>query len=166
MTPPNAPLREACRTALAALEADPLNPPPEVLAHLQQCPACAEARVLWLAQEDAPVALAPAAYYQKLPGRILRKLPVRTRRSRLLPWAAAAALVGAAALGGFWAGRLNRTPVLEAKTAPAPAEPADVPTDTPFTESDDVLLQLQQLSPEESRALVERMRHPSRPDPE
>ena len=118
-------LPETCRSALAAIEGDPLNLPREVADHLRACHACTEARVQWLAQEEAVPALAPAGYFEALPSRVLRKLPSKSpsSKSRPLLWSAAAMLLGAAALGGFLAGRANRNPVVEATL---PRTPADV----------------------------------------
>lgn len=164
MKPHDLPIDDACRQALAALEADPLDLPPEAETHLRHCPACAETRVLWLAQEDAPAVLVPAGYFDRLPERVLRKLPSRSRRSRALFWAAAAALVGAAALGGFWAGRMNRTPVVEA-TGPKPVvDFQEIPTESPFIDGEDPLLTLQDMKPEDSKALLKRLdRKPETP---
>jgi hypothetical protein len=146
-----------CVATLKAIEADPLNLNAAALAHVRTCVACAEARVHWLAQEDAPHALAPAGYFDRLPERILRKLPTRRYNpftSHGLLWAAAAVVIVAAGLSGFMAGRANRTPVVEAK---APAEFRDVMPDTPFQDSEDALSQLDALSPEEAETVLKRL---------
>lgn len=154
------PLPEACRAALEAMQADPLELPDGVHQHLRACPACREARIHGLAQEEVPQALAPAGYFQALPQRILRKLPIRTDASRRrlpLLWAAAGLLVAAASLSGFLAGRANRTPMVEASLpAPAPQVQEVVPS-APFHAGDDVLSDLSNLSPEETEALVKRL---------
>lgn len=152
---------DACRAALAALEQDPLDLAPEVAAHLKACPACAEARVLWLAQEDASPALAPAGYFSHLPDRVMAKLPPKAPAKRAHPflWAAAATLLGAAALGGFMAGRANRTPVVEASLPHAPAEvhEANQP-EAPFQEKEEVLTEIEALSPEQIQALAAKLK--------
>lgn len=161
---PNLPA--ACRQALAALELDALEPDPETSAHLRQCEACAEARVHWLAQEDVVPALAPAGYFENLPGRVLRKLPVPRGSSPARPylWAAAAMLLGAATLGGFMAGRANRNPVVEAglPRTPADVQESTVP-DAPFHEKEEVLTEMEQLSPEQVKALVDKLKQPQPP---
>jgi len=148
--------KPACLEALAAIEADPLDLPGPVEAHLRGCPACSEARVSWLAMEDAPPAQAPAGYFDHLPGRILRKLPTRPRRSLHLGlWAMAAGLLMAVGVGGFWLGRANQQPLVEAAVTPATVEaPAALP-DTPFMEGEDEVAQLRKLSPEEAKALLD-----------
>ncbi len=149
-------LPEACAAALKAIEADPCNPPAQVRAHLQGCPACAEARVLWLAQEEPPVALAPAGYFERLPARILGKLPAGRRpvahRTRWL--AVAAALMALTAGGSFWAGRINREPLVEAKYAPDPKDPQP---ELPFHDRYEVIEQFQNLSPEEAQVLLKQL---------
>ena len=154
------PLPEACAAALAAIEANPLEPGPVAEAHLQACTACAEARVLFLAQEDSAEALAPAWYFERLPGRILRKLPARpTLRHRLGPlgWAAAAALLMAVGTGAFLAGRANRTPYVEATLPRQPDILELSTTDTPFYNREEEAAQVQALSPEEMKALLKRL---------
>ena len=157
MTHPPSP---ACLEALAAIERDPLDLPAAVEVHLRTCVACSEARVLWLAMEDAPPALAPAGYFDHLSGRVLRKLPARTswRGQRTLLWALAASMLLAVGAGGFWLGRANRQPVVEATLAP-PSKDSTLP-DTPFQEGDDEVSQLHQLSPEEAKALLDRLEPP------
>jgi anti-sigma factor RsiW len=154
MTIPSMP----CSEALLAIEADPLDLAPAVEAHLRTCVACSEARVNWLAMEEAPQALAPAGYFDHLPDRILRKLPakpVRQPRHSLL-WALAAGLLLAVGATGFYLGRVNRQPLVEATLAPAPQAPATLP-EVPFAEGDDVMAQVHTLSPEESKALLDRL---------
>jgi hypothetical protein len=149
----------ACLEALAAIETDPLDLPGPVEAHLRACPSCSEARVAWLAMEDAPLPQAPAGYFDHLPGRVLRKLPPRPRvgsHSTLL-WALAAGLIAAVGAGGFLLGRANRTPVVEAQLAPATVEPAATLPENPFSMGDEDLNQLHKLSPEQAQAIFDRM---------
>ncbi|WP_257312409.1 hypothetical protein [Geothrix fuzhouensis] len=160
MNPGPLPLPEACAATLSAIEADPLEPGPAAEAHLKVCTACAEARVCFLAQEDSADALAPAGYFERLPGRILRKLPPRPAlRHRLGPlgWAAAAALLLAVGTGAFLAGRANRTPYVEA-TLPRQPDILELSTiDTPFHNREEEAAQVQALSPEEMKALLKRL---------
>ena len=164
MTRETLPLPEACQRTLTALEADPLNPGRDAQAHLRGCPACAEARVLFLAQEDAPDPLAPAGYFDRLPGRILGKLPVRqglSRRLHGLGWAAAAVLLMAASAGAFWAGRANRTPLVEANL-PKPVDTVEITVpEEPFHDRDEEAAQLQTLSPSDMKALLQQMDAPA-----
>lgn len=155
------PLPEACEAALAAIERDPLDLPPEIRAHLRGCPACAEARVQWLALEDAPQALAPAGYFDRLPARVLRKLPARTgllHRPHKLLWAAAAVLLmSGVGVGGFWLGKANRNPLVEAALPRTPGEAQELITDAPFQENEDAMSQLSTLSQEEAEAVLNRL---------
>ncbi|HET8714391.1 MAG TPA: hypothetical protein VFM16_01095 [Holophagaceae bacterium] len=152
------PMPEACARVLDRVAADPLAPGAEAEAHLQACPACAEARVMLLAQEDAPAPLAPAGYFEALPSRVVRKLPA-AKAPRRLPgwlWAAAAAVLVAASLGGFLAGRATPAPpVLQPmaqQTQPADTLPQD--RALPFQDRDEDLAELGGLSPAEMKALV------------
>ena len=157
---------EQLEKAMQAIEADPLNLPAEIEALVRQSPALSETRVHWLALEDphetsAMASMAPAGYFQALPGRVLRKLPTKmASRHRFHPalWAAAAALMLAIGTGGFWAGKANRTPLVEAKVQES--EPTrDLPlADAPFQESDDVMVQIQNLSPEELQRIADKVR--------
>lgn len=154
------PLPEACATALSAIEADPMDPGPATLAHLKTCTACAEARVFFLAQEDSPEVLAPAGYFEHLPGRILRKLPIRPalhHRLGPLGWAAAAAILMAVGTGAFLAGRANRTPYVEATLPAQPNLLETTTSDTPFHNHEEEAAQVQALSPEEMKALLKRL---------
>jgi len=151
---------EACAKTLAEIEAHALDLGPAAEAHLRSCPACAEARVAWLAQEEAS-AQAPAGYFERLPDRILSKLPAGRRRRPTYPvlWALAAALMAAVGAGGFLAGRANRAPMVEAELAPPPAaEPREALPDTPFQEGEDDYAQLPEMTPEEAHRFMERVR--------
>ena len=157
---------EACAQTLAEIEAHPLDLGPAAAAHLRSCPACAEAQVAWLAQEEDAPALAPAGYFERLPDRVLAKLPAPPRpvpHRHLTLWALAAGLLAAVGVGGYLAGRANRAPMVEATlAAPAVDLPQTLP-DTPFQEGEDDYAQLPDLSPEEAHRLIERVRTSSRP---
>jgi len=147
-----------CTQALSAIEADPLNITPELHSHLRQCPACNEARVWYLAQEDYPTTTAPEGYFDQLHDRILRKLPAKKiaplHQIPLAFWLAAAVLLLAVGTGGFIAGRVNRPPTLEAY--------ADIP-EAPFLDEDEALIQIQNLNPEELKALLKHLETPHQP---
>ncbi len=164
MTEALLPVPEACATTLEALLLDPLDPGRPAEAHLRACPACAEARVTYLAQEEVPVVLTPAGYFERLPERLLRKLPARPalhHRFRPFTWAVAATLLLAVGAGAFWAGQANRTPLVEA-ALPHPAELTE-PADVPFQDHEEEAAQLQTLNPEEMSALLKRLDTPSAP---
>ena len=150
----------SCGLALQAIESNPLEVPAEVLDHLRSCPACAEARVQWLAMEDCPAALAPAGYFDRLPARILGKLPAPRPARRPVGFLAAAAVIlmlGTAA-GAFWAGKANQNPPVDAM---ANKEIREVPAgDAPFQEQDEILEPLQALSPDEASALLKSLEKP------
>lgn len=157
------PIPQACALALDAVLLDPLEPGAEAEAHMLTCLACSEARVAYLAQEEAPEALVPAGYFDRLPSRVLRKLPQRSRlRLQLHPltWATAAALLMAVGAGAFWAGRANRTPYVEATRQPEVMEPALSVSDTPFHDRDEDAAQIQALTPEEMKAFLKRLDAP------
>lgn len=163
MTTP--PVPDACTLTLAAIETDPLGPGPEAEAHLRACRSCQEARVVWLAQEEVPEVMAPAGYHQRLADRILRKLPVRTplhRRVAPLTWAVAATLLMAVGAGAFWAGRANRTPLVEA-SLPRATEGVETTTvsDTPFHDREEDAARIHALSAEEMQALLKQLDSPS-----
>ncbi|HJW09123.1 MAG TPA: hypothetical protein VJ483_05765, partial [Holophagaceae bacterium] len=63
-------LPKDCAATLAALESDPLEPGAAAEAHCRVCAACRETRVLFLAQEEAPLPLVPADYFERLPERV------------------------------------------------------------------------------------------------
>ena len=149
----------ACTEAQQAIESDPRDLSSDILAHLRACPACAEARVLWLSMEEDPQALAPAGYFDRLPGRILGKLP-STRRAapRRTAWlAAAAALMLLTAGGSFWAGRINREPLVEASNPKTPSDLKETQPDLPFHDRYEVIEQFQNLSPEEAQVLLKQL---------
>lgn len=154
------PLPEACSRTMEAVLKDPLNPGTPADTHMKTCGACSEARVAYLAQEEAPEALAPAGYFERLPERIQRKLPLRTPAHRWrqpLGWAAAAALLMAIGTASFWAGRANRTPLVEA-ALPRPTEAVETTTsDTPFHNHEEDASQVQSLTPDEMKALLKRL---------
>lgn len=153
---------EACQRALEAVEADPLSLSAEVQAHLDACPACAEARVHWLAQQDFSPVLAPAGYFDQLPGRMLRKLPSRRPRAlRHQPWlwAAAAGLALAVGLAGYMAGRIQQPPLVEASMDPSlSSESMELSVEAPFgEEEEDVMSQFSNLSPSEAEAVLRQL---------
>lgn len=152
---------DACQRALAAIEADPLELSTEILTHLRTCPACAEARVHWLAMEEAPLALTPTGYFDRLPTRILRKLPAKPgllrSRQKWIWAAAAAALMGGVGLGGFWLGNANKKPLVEAALPHSPIEIQEFIPDTPFQENEDAMSKLSNLTPEEAEEVLKRV---------
>jgi len=154
------PLPEACSRTLEAVLRDPLEPGTPAEAHLKACSPCAEARVAYLAQEEAPEPLVPAGYFERLPERIVRKLPLRAPAHRWLQplgWAAAAALLMAIGTASFWAGRANRTPLVEA-ALPRPTEAVESSApDTPFHNHEEDASQVQSLTPDEMKALLKRL---------
>ncbi len=148
-----------CEQTLAALEQDPVHLPAHLVRHVAACPACAEARVLWLAQDEHPTALAPAGYFEALPGRVLRKLPVRRRRSvRPYLWAAAGLVALLAGTGGYLAGRAGQVDPRDTAAMPAVEvlEPSGL--ETPFVEPDEDLASLGAMTPEQEKALVNRLK--------
>lgn len=156
MNPETLQMPAACRTTAAAVELDPLNPGPEAEAHMKRCTACSEARVAYLAQEEVPLALAPAGYFDRLPSRVLGKLPTSSRsvQSRHLFWGAAAALLLAVGVTAFSVGRANRTPLVEASLPRITAEAQEVLPDSPFQDSEDAVTALTALSPEDAEAVI------------
>jgi len=158
------PIPAACLSTLAEIETDPLQLTAASAAHVRACTACAETRIAWLAQEESE-ALAPSGYFESLPERILSKLPAGPRRSRphIALWGLAAAIMLAVATGGFWAGRANRTPMVEATLVPASLDSHETLPDTPFQEGEEDYAQLPNLSPEQARKVIERVRQDIRP---
>lgn len=153
------PLPEACARALAAVETDPLSPGVEVEAHLRACSACAEARVMLLAQEDAALPLVPAGYFETLSARVLRKLPVPKPSRRPLPtwvWAAAAGILMAAGVGGYLAGRATPAPPMLQPLAQQ-TQPTDLSSQDqvlPFHDRDEDLAELGGLNHSQMKELV------------
>lgn len=159
------PIPEACSRTLDDIQVDPLESGSAAEAHMRICLACSEARVAYLAQEESPEALAPAGYFDRLPDRLLRKLPARPALHRRVPpiaWAAAAVLLMAVGTGAFWAGRANRTPYVEATLPQQPEamESAVSISDTPFHDREEDAAQVQTLTPEEMKALLKRLDAP------
>ncbi|HJV89953.1 MAG TPA: hypothetical protein VJ623_06585 [Holophagaceae bacterium] len=148
-------LSPACEAAMKALEMDPLEPGAEAEAHLHACGACREAQVMLLAQEEAPLPLVPAGYFERLPARVVGKLQTRPSGIRPSTWwmAAAAVLSVAVGTGAFMAGRANRTPVVEADNRVM--EPA--PVAAPFQDSQDELGKLQNMRAEEVQELLKQL---------
>lgn len=152
------PLSPNCEAALAAFQHDPLDLPAEVESHVRTCTACAEARIVLLAQEDAPMPLVPAGYFERLPGRVLGKLPQRRSTVLLRPWMLASAAALLVAVGGisFMAGRANQAAPVAAELTPQDAQTIQKST-LPFHDAQDKLGTLQEMSPEEAKALVEQL---------
>ncbi len=149
-------LPPACEMAMKALEFNALEPGAEAEAHLRACAACREAQVLLLAQEEAPLPLVQAGYFERLPARVIGKLQTRKTGFRPSTWwmAAAAVLSLAVGTGAFMAGRANRTPVVEAEARPVEPPPH---IEAPFTDSQDELGKLQNMKPEEVRDLLNQL---------
>lgn len=152
-----------CAQALEAIQLDPLQPGPDVLEHLRHCAPCAEARVMWLAMEDAPAVLAPAGYMDTLTERVVAKLPAPpVRRTRLLRqlgwWSAASFLVVAGGIGGYLAGRAGRAPMEEATLQRT--ETVTLP-EAPFQDPDDAMGALPTMTAEESQTLLKHLERPS-----
>jgi hypothetical protein len=132
---------------------------------MRTCRACSEARVAYLAQEDCPVVLTPAGYFDRLPERVLRKLPTRRplhQRVSAITWGAAAALLLAVGAGAFLAGRANRAPLVEATLPRQPEITETITTvpDTPFHDGEEDVAQIQALTPEEMRAFLKNLDAP------
>ncbi len=156
------PISSMCSQALEAILIDPLDPGAETEAHMQLCRACSETRVAYLAQEECPAILAPAGYFERLSDRVLRKLPARPglrHRVRPLGWAVAATVLMAVGAGAFWAGRANRIPLVEATLPRLPEllDTGSAVTDTPFHDREEDAAQVQTLTPEEMKALLNRL---------
>ena len=159
------PVPEPCSRTMDAVLVDPFEPGTEAEAHMRICRACSETRVAYLAQEESPEVLAPAGYFDRLPDRVIRKLPVRSslhRQLRPIAWATAAALLMAVGAGAFWAGRANRTPYVEATLPRQPdvTETSVTLSDTPFHDQEEDAAQIQTLTPEEMKAFLKRLDAP------
>ena len=162
------PLPDPCTRTLAAIEADALEAGRDAELHMKTCTACAEARVIYLAQEDAPDVLVPAGYFDRLPARVVGKLQARKPAFRPGPWWMAAAAVLALGVGtaAFLAGRANRAPGM-AEAAPLPPEASALrKAPIPFKDAHESLDKLQELSPEEMQALLERLERDTPAKPE
>ena len=154
------PIPVSCQTALAALELAPLELPEPVQAHVRTCLACAEARVLWLALEEAPEVEVAPDYFAGLSFRILRKLPAgKVVRHSASFWLAAAGLLAALGLGatGFYLGQAVRQPMVEAAQPKPLAEPLEGSNETPFYETEETLTQLSDLSPQQAETALLRL---------
>lgn len=149
-------LPPACEAALKALESDALEPGAEAEAHLRTCAACREAQVMLLAQEDSPLPLVQAGYFERLPARVIGKLLTRKPGFHPGAWwmAAAAVLTLAVGTGAFMAGRANRTPLVEAEIRPVEPPPQVA---TPFHDAQDELGKLQNMKPEEVQDLLKQL---------
>jgi hypothetical protein len=162
-------LPESCTRALEAILADPLEPGASVENHVRGCLTCREARVAFLAQEEIVPVLSPMGYFERLPDRILGKLPTPPQRTyhRHLYWGAAAALLLAVGGTTFWAGRANRVPLVEASLPRTATEIQEVLplADTPFQDNDDAVAQLTALSQEDADAVLRALSHDPAPTP-
>lgn len=162
-------LPEACAQALEAILADPLEPGASAENHMKGCLSCREARVAFLAQEEVVPGLTPMGYFERLPDRILGKLPTPPQRTynRRLYWGAAAALLLAVGGTTFWAGRANRTPLVEASLPRTATEIQEVLplADTPFQDNDDAVAQLTALSQEDADAVLRALSHEAAQNP-
>lgn len=161
------PLPEACAFALEAVAANPLDPGAEAESHLRTCAPCAEARVMLLAQEETTSPLVAAGYFESLPSRVLRKLPVARPARRSMPtwiWAAAAAILMAAGVGGYLAGRATPAPptLLPMARQTAPSDLASPDPSLPFQDRDDDLAEIGAMSPSELKDLVSKL-EPDKP---
>ncbi|MCL1908800.1 MAG: hypothetical protein FWG12_05470 [Holophagaceae bacterium] len=149
----------SCHAALQAIERSPLDLDSGSLKHISQCPMCSEARVMFLAQDDFDPCLAPAGYFDKLPSRVLQKLPVAPVRFRLrtMLLISAASMFFLTGLGGYWYGRQSHlsTIVLEA-VIPIPKDLQDpfFQDYTSFT-SIELFSQVESMTPEETQKLME-----------
>jgi hypothetical protein len=156
-------LPQGCQNTLAAIELDPLNLPHEALKHITTCPKCFEARVMWLAQEDFEAPIAPTGYFDKLPGRILQKMPATSAS----PWfrvpllASAASILFFAGLSGYWYGRQanHTTIVLEAVVPPRDAQDPFLQDLTSFS-SIELFSQAPNLTQDEIRELMKDLQKP------
>ncbi|MCL1893786.1 MAG: hypothetical protein FWG02_06090 [Holophagaceae bacterium] len=161
---PDSKLPDTCMVALSAIQSDPLELPSSVLDHISICPKCSEARVMWLAQEDFEYQIAPPGYFEKLPGRILQKLPVSPSRLsfRIPLLASAASLLLLTGISGYWYGRQSHqtTVVLEA-LVPAPKNIQD-PFNLDFTSftSIELFSKVESMTPEETKELMNGLKKP------
>ena len=147
----------ACQDALRAIELDALNLPLEALQHVSVCSMCSEARVLWLAQDDFGVQLAPAGYFDRLPSRVLQKLPVaqKTPLYRLPLLISAASLLLFAGLSGYWYGRQSQfSPIILEAIAPPKDMRDPFLNDLTSFSSIELFSQVNDLTPEEAQTLM------------
>ena len=76
---------------------------------------------------------------------------------RPFTWAAAAVLLMAVGAGAFWAGRANRTPLVEAALTSPPQGLQEFEPEAPFEDPEDALSQLTALPPDEAEAVIRRL---------
>ena len=81
-------------------------------------------------------------------------LLVRVAAATRVVWAVAAALLMAVGAGAFWAGRANRTPLVEATLPRTPSELQEVVPEAPFLDSEDAVSQLTALSQQDAEAVL------------
>jgi hypothetical protein len=153
---------QSCQDALLAIEADPLNLSPDILDHVSVCPMCSEVRVMWLAQEDFDAAAAPAGYFQRLPSRVLQKMPLPSSRLSLkIPiLASAASLMLIASAGGFWFGRQTQPTTVVFEAVMPPRDMQDYFQDPSSFSSLELFSQIPDLTPEETAALMTDLKKP------
>jgi hypothetical protein len=146
-----------CQDALRAIELDALNLPLEALKHVSACSMCSEARVLWLAQEDFGHQLAPAGYFDKLPSRVLQKLPTAQKKPlyRLPLLFSAASILLFVALSGYWYGRQSQLSpiILEAIVPPKDIRDPFLNDPTSFSNIE-LFSQVSDLTAEEANSLM------------
>jgi hypothetical protein len=167
------PTPEACALTMSAVLVDPLDSGPDAEAHMQICRACSEARIAYLAQEDAPQVLVPTGYFERLPGRILGKLPAPVRLSshtKKYIWGLAASLLFAVSATTYWVGRANRMPLVEASLPRTSAEIQEFLPDSPFQDredavNDDAVTQLTALSEDDANAVIRTLAKRPTPPP-
>lgn len=79
------------------------------------------------------------------------------RPRKLLLAAAAALLMIGMGVGGFWLGKANKAPLVEATLPRNPSEVQELIVDAPFQEDDDALSQFSTLSQEEAEAVLKQL---------
>jgi len=151
-----------CQNALRTIETDPLNMPPDAQKHVAACPPCSEARVMWLAQDDFVSPIAPMGYFDRLPGRVLQKLPVSLTRFRMRTplLFSAASMILIACLSGYWFGRQSQPAPMIMEAVMPPRDMQDILQDPTSFSSIELFSQVQFLTPEETNALMKDLRKP------
>ena len=156
-------LPDECQTALDAIERDALHLPLDALKHVSMCQMCSEARVMWLAQEDFDHCLAQSGYFEKLPGRILQKLPAGRAKHWMRPplLISAASLLLLAGFSGYWFGRQSHqhTVILEAMIPPKGIQDHFLNDPTSFS-SIEIFSQVPNLTDEETLDLMTNLKKP------